>query len=154
MRRRGLLLLFRDLFLGIRFGYPPCCIAHYLWDGSWGWPSGMMRWLEIRHERLASPVPCGVFHSGGSELRSRARLKSIVRVQARLIRPFAGRSLRHHARDGADSWRAASMQQREAWGPEGNAREYWRGMNFHLFRLQQSRQTESERGKVKVAHVQ
>lgn len=128
MRPRGLVPLFRDLFLGIRFGYPPCCIAHYLWDGVLGWPSGMMRWLEIRQERSSSPVPCGVIHSGGSELGLGARLRSIVQIQARLLRPFAGRELRRQARFGSQSWRAASIQQRGDWSPEENAREYWRGV--------------------------
>ena len=127
MRPRGLPQLVRDLILGVRFGYPPCCIAHYLWDGVWGWPSAMMRWLEIRHERSTSPVPCGVFHSGGSELAVGARLWSIARIQVSLLRPFAGRKLRHQARFGSDSWRSASIQEREGLGPEGNATEYWRG---------------------------
>lgn len=91
----------------------------------------MMRWLEIGGERASSPVPCGVFHSGESEYGLVSRAMRTLRIQLQLLRPVTGRDLRAHARSGAITWRNASVQQREEWGPEGNAKEYWRGSRLN-----------------------
>ena len=47
----------RDLMLGLRYGYPLCCVLNFTLDSLRGIPSGLSRG-ESYNEKLGSYVPC------------------------------------------------------------------------------------------------
>ena len=129
MRPRGLCHVIRDIRLGLRYGYPPCCVAHFVWDGLWGWPSSMMRWRQFGHVATEPPtfVPCGVFHRGRTTLSLPARLARIVGFQLRHLAPTAAaRERRSVACRGSTMWRSAPPALKVRCSRDGGYAElYW-----------------------------
>jgi hypothetical protein len=114
---------------GRRFGYPLCCILHYLWDGLMGWPSGMVRWRQIDTDpdHRSLQVVCGVVHSGGSPHRASVRIWRIVAFNLRHLVPTrAGRRRREIATRGGTPWRTASRELKLWANEEGRLQAlYW-----------------------------
>src|SRR3954447_11881372 len=120
MRPRGIRRLLRDWTLGRRHRYPWCCVAHFCWDGLIGWPSGVVRWRELK-TGSNEWVPCGLFHSGGSPFSPVQRLVRIVAFTlARLLPTNRARAERRLARFGGPSWRNTAIDSKrrlvEAYG--------------------------------------
>ena len=132
MVRERAKLLVHDLRLGLRYGYPACCITHYCWDALWGRPPAMTRWGQIAPtDLLAGPsryVPCGVFHTGGSALSLLDRLHAIrLTTQIYLSPTRSGRAFRSLMKN---QWRSTfqRMSREETrWFSEQHEQErrYW-----------------------------
>jgi hypothetical protein len=112
---------------GRRYGYPLCCILHFLWDGLIGWPSAMVRWHQIDSWDDSDFVPCGVVHAGGSPYRLGTRIRRILRFNIRRFAPTAAsRQRREIALHGSRRWRTAEPELK-VWASAHGERErlYW-----------------------------
>jgi hypothetical protein len=129
MRPRDLVHLWREFQLGLRYGYPLCCIAHYCWDGLWGWPSSMTRWRQIADDPdHPDPfVPCGIWHDGGSALSLGQRIHAILMFQARHLAPTKrGRTQRALVTRGSRRWQGASTDEKRWFSEQAAlANLYW-----------------------------
>jgi hypothetical protein len=129
MRARHLIALARNVKLGLGYGYPLCCVLHYVWDGLWGWPSSMTRWRQIADDPTdpCPWVPCGVLHPGGSPLAPPARVLAIARFNVRHLAPTrSARTRRALVRHGSGRWQQARPDEKR-WFAEQSAlpRFYW-----------------------------
>lgn len=100
-----LTMLPAHLVEGLRFGYPPCCIAHFLLDNALGRPSAAARWWQIYPGTPDGDrrfVPCGLWHAANSELRLGVRIARILKFQALMCSASqAGAPFRDAARRGS-----------------------------------------------------
>jgi hypothetical protein len=67
-----------SIFLGLKMGYPVCCVLNYSWDTLLGIPSGLSRG-EIETPALGAYAPCH-FHSRVGRPLSRSECLNLVRT--------------------------------------------------------------------------
>ncbi|MFN8160893.1 MAG: hypothetical protein U0R52_07610 [Solirubrobacterales bacterium] len=100
---------------GRRYGYPVCCIAHFCWDNALNRAADMDRWKQIHHNRnFDGPVPCGIFHAGGSPYSARNRMRRILQFEWQFLQTPAV-SLRQRAltAQGGPPYQEASVELRQ-----------------------------------------
>ena len=113
--------------LGIRYGYPICCVIHFCWDNALGRAAGMTRWKQIAHDRSQSTcVPCGLLHAGGSPFSPHRRLRRMLGFEWALLEPTKeGSRRREFATQGGPCYQASTIEDRQRMSDHGLLEELW-----------------------------
>ena len=106
-------------------------MVHFCWDNLLGRQAAVVRWRQLTPgagDGSQACVPCGVLHSGPSQLAFHRRVLRIAGFQWWWLLPTAsGKALRSLASYGSRAWREATPETKVCASREQRLKRLWWG---------------------------